>query len=42
MRELSDKFNHMTEKLSILFELLSDTSKELGSNPTGFKQYASN
>ncbi|MEH7245218.1 ATP-binding protein [Neobacillus niacini] len=33
MMELSDKFNHMTEKLSVLFELLSDTSKELGSNP---------
>lgn len=34
MEELSDKFNHMTEKLSILFERLSDTSKKLGSNPT--------
>lgn len=32
MVELSDKFNHMTEKLSILFERLSDTSKQLGSN----------
>ena len=35
MRELSEKFNHMTEKLSILFERLSDTSKKLGSNRTG-------
>jgi two-component system, sporulation sensor kinase B len=34
MEELSDKFNHMTEKLSILFERLSDTSKKLGSTPT--------
>ncbi|MDR7075400.1 signal transduction histidine kinase [Neobacillus niacini] len=34
MEELSDKFNHMTEKLSILFERLSDTSKKLGSNST--------
>ncbi len=34
MEELSDKFNHMTEKLSILFKRLSDTSKQFGSVPT--------
>jgi two-component system, sporulation sensor kinase B len=32
--KLSEKFNHMTEKLAILFERLSATSKEFGSFPS--------